>query len=239
MTEKVLNWLRGFAPFAGMMTEFVGVSPGCCGLFPKGQTEKQTGRDILGNVRLSCCREYRICYRAVPGASAAAVLDGFARWVEGNGTIPKMGKNTRVSVKNAGLTAREQTGTAIYEMQLEFTWEDIPLRDKTTRYGVNSQGLLAPDDPVTVTVQTVEDPLSGYDEQGYLHRYPLNTVHCWQFTYTHLTQTEKAYLERLFAGDTFWLDHPGGRAKCYLDGWESDLTEDAGTWTERIRVKEA
>ncbi len=238
MTDRVLLWLRGFAPFAGMLTEFVGVTPGCCGLFPKGQTGKELGRDISGGVRRSCCRVYRVRYRAVPGASAAAVLDDFAQWVAKSTNIPKMGENTQVSVKDAGLAAREQTGTAVYEVSLEFAWEEFPLRSKTTLYKVNSQPILAPDDPVKCSAESLCDPLSGYDEKGNFHRYPIRKVQAWQFTYTHLTGEEKAYLESLFAGDAFWFDHPGGRAKCYVEDWESSLT-DAGIWTERIRVKEA
>lgn len=239
MTDKILNWLRTFAPFAGMITEFLGVSPGCCGLFPQGQTRRQARRDVLGRTCYDCSRNYLIRYRAIPGASAVAVTEAFGAWVSGSGNIPGLEKNTRIGVKNAHLAAREQTGTAIYEMTLALTWEECPARGQTTLYQINGKNLLTPDDPVSLTVQTVEDPLSGYDESGALHRYPIKNTRLWQFTYENITEAEKTYLEGLLLPmGEFLFSHPEGTATgCFRVEWETKK-QGPDSWSCRFSVKE-
>lgn len=241
MTEKVLKWLRGFTPFAGMMTDFLGVTPGCSGLYPKGQTRREQKKDIAGRVYAACSRVYLIRYRVIPGASAVATVESFSQWAEDSTAIPQLGENTRAVVKNAHLAAREQTGTAIYEMLLELTWEVSGSRGQTNLYKVNSKNLITPDAPVTVTVQTLEDPNSGYDESGVLHRYPLRNIRRWQFVYTGITQGEKDYLADLFPGvGSFLFLHPEGGGtpiRCYREDWSASQ-EAGGCWNCRFGVKE-
>ena len=118
MTEKVLNWLKGFTPFSGMVTEFVGVSPGCCGLFPQGEQVTDTYTDLLGSRTDTCRVTFHIRYRAIPGLGAVAVAEDFGNWLD----TQSLGAQVSAQWKNAHLVSRDQTGTALYQGELVLTY---------------------------------------------------------------------------------------------------------------------
>ena len=104
MTEKVLNWLKGFTPFSGMVTEFVGVSPGCCGLFPQGEQVTDTYTDLLGSRTDTCRVTFHIRYRAIPGLGAVAVAEDFGNWLD----TQSLGAQVSAQWKNAHLVSRDR-----------------------------------------------------------------------------------------------------------------------------------
>ena len=71
--------------------------------------------------------------------------------------------------------------------------------------------MLAPDADVTVSYEDLDASDAGRDESGFMHRIVVrHKVGSWKFTYTHLTEAEKQYMESLFSNEeTFSFQHPG------------------------------
>ncbi len=84
------------------------------------------------------------------------------------------------------------------------------MRAKTELFQVNGMPLLAPDEQVTVSYEDLDSADSGRDESGVMHRIPVRyKVASWSFSYDHLTEEEKQYMESIFpdAAD-FQFTHP-------------------------------
>ena len=84
------------------------------------------------------------------------------------------------------------------------------MRSKTDRFLINDQPLLAPDGEVTVSYEDLDGSDAGRDQNGKLHRSVVRyKVASWGFTYSHLTEEEKQYMENLFRDDAvFTFTHP-------------------------------
>lgn len=84
------------------------------------------------------------------------------------------------------------------------------MRSTTDKFKVNGVPLLAPDEDVTVNYEDLDSSDSGRDESGVMHRAPLRyKVGSWGFTYSHLTEEERTYMESLFPNaPEFDFEHP-------------------------------
>lgn len=84
------------------------------------------------------------------------------------------------------------------------------MRDTTELFLINGKPLLVPDSEVGVSYEDLDSADSGRDESGVMHRIPVRyKVASWSFSYEHLTEAEKQYMENLFpdAAD-FSFTHP-------------------------------
>jgi len=84
------------------------------------------------------------------------------------------------------------------------------MRQKTNLFTINGQPMLVPDAEVTVSYEDLDASDSGRDESGYMHRIVVrHKVASWSFSYSHLTEEEKQYMESLFAQTAaFSFGHP-------------------------------
>ena len=84
------------------------------------------------------------------------------------------------------------------------------MREKTDLFQVNGMPLLVPDAQVGVSYEDLDSADSGRDESGVMHRIPVRyKVGVWSFSYSHLTEEEKAYMESLFPDSAdFDFTHP-------------------------------
>ena len=84
------------------------------------------------------------------------------------------------------------------------------MRPKTNLFKINGKPILVPDDHVGVSYEDLDSADSGRDESGVMHRIPVRyKVGSWTFTYNHLTEEEKKYMEGLFPDKaTFSFTHP-------------------------------
>lgn len=84
------------------------------------------------------------------------------------------------------------------------------MRAKTYRFTVNGQPMLVPDEDVVFSYEDLDSADSGRDESGVMHRIMVRSkVGSWSFSYTHLTEEEKRYMETLFGNEaTFRFGHP-------------------------------
>ena len=84
------------------------------------------------------------------------------------------------------------------------------MRKTTTLYTINGQPMLAPDEEVAVNYEDLDASDSGRDESGVMHRVVARyKVGSWKFSYSHLTEEEKQYMESLFPdAPTFEFGHP-------------------------------
>ena len=84
------------------------------------------------------------------------------------------------------------------------------MRTKLEQFAVNGVPLLVPDTEVTADYEDLDAAESGRDESGVMHRIVVrHKVASWGFTYTHLTEEEKQYMEKLFPeAATFTFTHP-------------------------------
>lgn len=84
------------------------------------------------------------------------------------------------------------------------------MRAKTNFFQINGTAMLAPDEDVEVSYQDLDASDAGRDESGYMHRMVVrNKVGSWKFSYAHLTEEERQYMENLFGdAETFTFTHP-------------------------------
>lgn len=87
------------------------------------------------------------------------------------------------------------------------------MRSETYLFTINGKPMLAPDAGVTVSYSDIDAADAGRDLSGVLHRSVVRyKVASWEFSYSHLTDEEKRYLEDLFPDTpTFSFGHPGRR----------------------------
>ena len=72
------------------------------------------------------------------------------------------------------------------------------MREKSNLFQVNGMPLLVPDAQVGMSYEDIDSSDSGRDESGVMHRIPVRyKVVSWAFTYEHLTEEEKQYMENL------------------------------------------
>lgn len=84
------------------------------------------------------------------------------------------------------------------------------MRDTTELFLVNGRPMLVPDAQVGMRYEDLDGASAGRDESGVMHRIRVrNKVGSWSFSYSHLTEAEKNYMEGLFGdGETFTFTHP-------------------------------
>ena len=84
------------------------------------------------------------------------------------------------------------------------------MREKSNLFQVNGMPLLVPDAQVGMSYEDIDSSDSGRDESGVMHRIPVRyKVGAWNFSYSHLTEEEKQYMEGLFPMEaTFLFTHP-------------------------------
>ena len=80
----------------------------------------------------------------------------------------------------------------------------------TELYQINGKPLIAPDAGVEMSFQDLDAAESGRDESGFMHRIVVrNKVGVWNFTYSHLSEAEYAYLLSVLpAGGSFTFAYP-------------------------------
>ncbi len=73
------------------------------------------------------------------------------------------------------------------------------MRATTDKFKINGVPMLVPDEEVGVSYEDLDTSDSGRDESGVMHRIVARyKVGTWSFTYEHLTEEERQYMERLF-----------------------------------------
>lgn len=84
------------------------------------------------------------------------------------------------------------------------------MRNTTNLFQVNGKPMLAPDAEVAVSYEDLDAADAGRDEAGFMHRILVRSkVPSWDFSYSHLTEAEKVYMESLFGENaTFSFTHP-------------------------------
>lgn len=96
------------------------------------------------------------------------------------------------------------------------------MRKTTDRFLINGVPMLVPDADVGVSYEDLDSAATGRDESGVMHRFLVRSkVAVWSFSYSHLTEQEKAYMEGLF-GDSgvFTFTHPAR-----LDATKAESTQ--------------
>ena len=84
------------------------------------------------------------------------------------------------------------------------------MRAKSDLFTINGKPMLVPDEDVAVNYEDLDSSDSGRDESGVMHRVVVRyKVASWKFSYSHLTEEEKRYMESLFPeAATFTFGHP-------------------------------
>lgn len=80
----------------------------------------------------------------------------------------------------------------------------------TELYQINGKPMLAPDAGVEMSFEDLDSSESGRDESGFMHRIVVrNKVGAWNFSYSHLTEAEYAYLLSILPhSGSFTFTHP-------------------------------
>ncbi len=84
------------------------------------------------------------------------------------------------------------------------------MRAVTDLFQIDGKPLLVPDQDVSFSYEDLDSYSAGRDEGGYMHRSVARyKVGSWTFSYSHLTEEERQYMERIFpAAPTFAFIHP-------------------------------
>ena len=84
------------------------------------------------------------------------------------------------------------------------------MRQVTDLFLINGKPMLVPDEEIGVSYEDLDASDAGRDESGVMHRVVIRAkVGKWSFTYEHLTEAEKQYMENLFGNSaTFLFTHP-------------------------------
>lgn len=84
------------------------------------------------------------------------------------------------------------------------------MRKTTDLFTINGKPMLVPDEEVKFNYEDLDDSASGRDESGVMHRVVTRyKVGSWGFSYSNLTDEERAYMENLFPdAPTFSFGHP-------------------------------
>lgn len=80
----------------------------------------------------------------------------------------------------------------------------------TELFKIDGKAMLAPDTGVEVSYSDLDASDSGRDESGFMHRLVVrHKIPSWQFSYTHLTAQEYAYMRSILPqGGTFRFTYP-------------------------------
>ena len=105
----------------------------------------------------------------------------------------------------------------------------------TELFKINGQPMLAPDAGVEVSYSDLDAADSGRDEAGYMHRLVVrHKIPTWQFSYTHLTAEEYAYLRALLPREgTFVFSYPNEDGQ--VEETEAYLSKYTVLWQDLTR----
>ena len=83
-------------------------------------------------------------------------------------------------------------------------------RVKTDLFKINGEPMFAPDTDIDFSYEDLDDADSGRDESGYMHRVVIRyKVMSGSFVFTHISEEDKNYMERLFPDEPdFEFTHP-------------------------------
>ena len=75
---------------------------------------------------------------------------------------------------------------------------------------INGKQMIQPDEEPTFSFEDLDSSDSGRDESGVMHRFTIRSkVGSWSFSYGHLTESEKKYMEEIFGDEsTFNFTRP-------------------------------
>ena len=121
MEQKLILWLLKFAPFSKLEIETLGQNLGDCGVFFQGEQVERREQDLLDGVTLHCRYRCAVRLRCVSGSALWARFMALQEEIL-VATLPALGEDVSVRCKEAALLSRDQTGSAVYQMQLEFTY---------------------------------------------------------------------------------------------------------------------
>ena len=81
----------------------------------------------------------------------------------------------------------------------------------TELYQIDGMAMVAPDADVQMSFEDLDGAQSGRDESGFMHRILVRRkVGVWEFSYSHLTRQEYAYMMSILPqGGSFVFTHPG------------------------------
>lgn len=81
----------------------------------------------------------------------------------------------------------------------------------TELYQIDGMAMVAPDADVKMSFEDLDGAQSGRDESGFMHRILVRRkVGVWEFSYSHLTRQEYAYMMSILPqGGSFLFTHPG------------------------------
>lgn len=113
------------------------------------------------------------------------------------------------------------------------------MRKTTDLFKINGKPMLAPDAGMEFSFEDLDSDDSGRDEGGYMHRIVARyKVGKWPFSYSHLTEEERVYMEGLFPDAPEFdftrpdritgnpVTTPCYRSKCSISWWNSST----GQW---------
>lgn len=89
-----------------------------------------------------------------------------------------------------------------------------------------------PDEGVEMSFEDLDDAQSGRDESGFMHRIVVrNKVGVWNFSYSHLSQQEYAYLLSILPeGGSFTFTHPSGEDSAVSRDTQAYLSKYGIVW---------
>ena len=99
-------------------------------------------------------------------------------------------------------------------------------------YQINGQPMLAPDAGVEMSFEDLDSADAGRDEAGFMHRSVVRyKVGVWNFVYSHLTQTEYAYMLSVLPNSgTFTFSYPDPRNPAVRKNCKAYLSAFGITW---------
>lgn len=100
----------------------------------------------------------------------------------------------------------------------------------TELYKIDGKPMVAPDADVQMSFEDLDGAQSGRDEAGFMHRILVRRkVGVWEFSYSHLTGQEYAYMMSILPqGGSFRFTHPS-RA-------DSSLAEDTQAYISQYGI---
>ena len=106
------------------------------------------------------------------------------------------------------------------------------MRKTTNYFKIDGKPMLVPDAEVEMSYEDIDSSDAGRDESGVMHRVQLRSkVGAWNFTYSHLTEAEKNYMESLFgAKASFVFTHPSRQNAELTESCEAYRSKYAISW---------
>lgn len=76
----------------------------------------------------------------------------------------------------------------------------------SNQFLINGRPMIVPDEEPTFSFEDLDSSDSGRDESGVMHRFMIRSkVGSWSFVYSHLTESEKKYMEEIFGDESTFI----------------------------------